>query len=935
MNRNKSMRKSLGVLFLVLISLYYKGQDNSIASSVLTPVSYQTGVPDISFPVASLQATKDFTLNFGLVYNANSYLPGEFSGQLGRNWMLSGSNFSVTRRIVGGIPDEYNNNNWGEEDWDDIYYYNLNGEQGSFKFQKPATFPNGVYNVIKLTPSNVVIEHKREDGPYSWSTRHIQSFTITDSKGYKYYFQDFDNVKYDGYNYARNTFYVTKITDPSGRTIATFQNKKYSGNGQIYIPENIITDYGKISIEHGSESDYSSWNFHDQFYIKSFTVKDHQDHFITKYVLENSNSTYMYLGIDDPVNVRFLNKIKKLDKNSNAIEVTRFQYASSALSDYPTWENPVPLGVYQKDNFLMHGLLSSVQLPSGGKIEYKYGKHTLKLIPPIDYNDPEHIAEITDALHDGYDPFNYKKLTDSIPFDTKINTSKQYNLTKLQKSPQSKIYIYFYKKEIYQGGLNENEPLVPIPDKLAYRVKYTTNGTTYSGNEIEDQSSPIGHTVPSDGSAYLEITGAGNGRFYIYEKFWKDPPYTVVNNEVSNCGVRIEEIKYFDHKYGYYDSEELKKTISFDYDLFNENGVSSGVKVYDEDRESVIYKNVKVTESDQQGYTKYYFKMPGDFPSYYPSATNPNKVWNPFYNFSKKGILSRKEIYDVNNAKKTSAHIDYTYPPYDTMVEFEENYMPIKMQTEETSYDSSGKSLTAISERTFNEDNMNLLSEKRTSPDGSVSETNYQYAAEKSNTKLLGANMFSIPLEVTKKLNGTEIGKIETFFDHAGNYFPSSVKTFGVNGVVTDEEKNDIYDTMGNVLQSTSKSGVTTAYIYGYGGTRLIAKIEGATYEQVMSAFGLPAGTESYKNLIIYTYSNNGQDIALEMELINFRSKNEFKNFQITTYTHYPLIGIRSITSPSGVREYYYYDDANRLKEVRDANGNVLKKYQYQHTSSY
>ncbi|MDQ0477483.1 hypothetical protein [Chryseobacterium sp. MDT2-18] len=57
--------------------------------------------------------------------------------------------------------------------------------------------------------------------------------------------------------------------------------------------------------------------------------------------------------------------------------------------------------------------------------------------------------------------------------------------------------------------------------------------------------------------------------------------------------------------------------------------------------------------------------------------------------------------------------------------------------------------------------------------------------------------------------------------------------------------------------------------------------------------------------------------------------KTELSGFQITTYTYDPLIGVRSITPPSGLREYYFYDAANRLKEVRDSNGNVLKEYQY------
>ena len=70
------------IILLLFFSVFFKSQDNSISASVSTPVAYQTGVPDISFPLVSLPAAKDFTLNFGLTYNPNSYKPAEYCGQI-------------------------------------------------------------------------------------------------------------------------------------------------------------------------------------------------------------------------------------------------------------------------------------------------------------------------------------------------------------------------------------------------------------------------------------------------------------------------------------------------------------------------------------------------------------------------------------------------------------------------------------------------------------------------------------------------------------------------------------------------------------------------------------------------------------------------------------------------------------------------------------
>ncbi|UZT96601.1 DUF5977 domain-containing protein [Chryseobacterium fluminis] len=147
----------------------------------------------------------------------------------------------------------------------------------------------------------------------------------------------------------------------------------------------------------------------------------------------------------------------------------------------------------------------------------------------------------------------------------------------------------------------------------------------------------------------------------------------------------------------------------------------------------------------------------------------------------------------------------------------------------------------------------------------------------------------------------------------------------------------DLYDNKVNLIQQTSKSGIPTTTIWGYNQTLPIATIEGATYLQVMQAFGLNSGdNNSYLQLAIVDKSNldidNNSESTLISELNTFRNKSELKDFKISTYTYNPLIGITSITPPSGIRENYIYDSSNRLEKIVDINNNIVKEFTFNYT---
>ncbi|MPS74528.1 MAG: hypothetical protein E2590_15445 [Chryseobacterium sp.] len=226
-----------------------------------------------------------------------------------------------------------------------------------------------------------------------------------------------------------------------------------------------------------------------------------------------------------------------------------------------------------------------------------------------------------------------------------------------------------------------------------------------------------------------------------------------------------------------------------------------------------------------------------------------------------------------------------------------------------------------------------LSSEVTTSPDLTTTEIVYAYAHDKGKTLLTDANMIGIPLEKVTKKGSKIISKAYTDYPdvlpdtQTGNLLlPKSISALDlITGNMSTEVTYNQYDTKGNIQQYTTKDGTSTAIIWGYDQTQPIAKIDGAMYSQVSS---LATTIINASNTDASAGVNNDES-ALLIALDNFRKDPAMTKYKITTYTYDPLIGVRSITPPSGVRENYIYDTANRLEKVVDINGHILKEYKY------
>ncbi|WP_027393513.1 RHS repeat protein [Aquimarina latercula] len=141
------------------------------------------------------------------------------------------------------------------------------------------------------------------------------------------------------------------------------------------------------------------------------------------------------------------------------------------------------------------------------------------------------------------------------------------------------------------------------------------------------------------------------------------------------------------------------------------------------------------------------------------------------------------------------------------------------------------------------------------------------------------------------------------------------------------------YDETGHLLEtSSSPKGAHTFYVWGYNDTYPIAKIENANYDQVIPLMGNLnlKGTSNKDN--DRTIGNIGNEGKLRAALNKLRAS--LPKAIISTYTYDPLVGITSMTDPTGYTVYYNYDDFNRLKQVKDQDGNVLSENDYNYINN-
>ncbi|MEL6562103.1 MAG: hypothetical protein AAFQ94_28210 [Bacteroidota bacterium] len=185
-------------------------------------------------------------------------------------------------------------------------------------------------------------------------------------------------------------------------------------------------------------------------------------------------------------------------------------------------------------------------------------------------------------------------------------------------------------------------------------------------------------------------------------------------------------------------------------------------------------------------------------------------------------------------------------------------------------------------------------------------------------------NQIAAPIEITSSRNGlvtnSQLFDFDSqratwiYLDKVSSFTPTnpvddfySITVLG-GGYQTDDRYDDIPEAdilyeRGVIVQTKSRDGIYTSYIWGYNNTLPLV---------------VAVGVDS--NTLKTAYQNDPQ---------NLRSLPELKDAQITTYEYDPVVGITAQTDPNGIRNTYHYDDLGRLIQVKDQDDQILQQYEY------
>jgi len=438
-------------------------------------------------------------------------------------------------------------------------------------------------------------------------------------------------------------------------------------------------------------------------------------------------------------------------------------------------------------------------------------------------------------------------------------------------------------------------------DVVLYNIFSTTNNLSF----ISTKGSDVGYKN-------VTVSESGNGKTeYVYSSPIDFPeimhsaniayPYAPSPNIDYKRGLLYEE-----RKYDQLDNKILtQKTNSYS---FEEHEKVSGISVY---------------------------TMPSAYPFTYDC---PYAAHYSYYDYYRDGYLD-PNTYLLPNGQITGNLLNFNVRSCGDFVSHfmtyylnKEAYGWAKLDNTVSKDYFYNNSLTpniveATTSYTYNNDNMQLASISTTQSNGDVIENKFYYVpdtaldAEPTINDLRGKNMVETLL-MTETLKGTtQLAAQKVLYNNwSGLLLPEIIQSSKVPGAFENRVYFNRYDDYGHPLDVQKENGMHISYIWGYHSTQPIAKIENMKYSDINPSLITDAQSKSDASV-----TGLETDLATALNAI----RTALPNAMVTTYTYVPLVGVKIVTDPKGMKQTFDYDSFGRLQAVYDTNGEKVSENHY------
>ncbi|MGN8055129.1 hypothetical protein ACTJKN_02575 [Pedobacter sp. 22163] len=901
------------------------------------------GLPEISIPIFEVKSGT-LSLPISISYNPQGRKVTDVTGPVGMGWSINCG--GVIARTVYGKPDEsssfpstmpqayslsnrddhsflaasyYDGNGTVPENYDteyDVFSYQCAGKSGKFVYGKNGVtyffpFSNLVVDRVNGFPGTItdgngdVYEYGSTERQTFSKNSQSASFSITTAA----YLTKIKSIYGDEINLSYVPHQIEVNMKSQTRTLYDNQTVDWIGMPSSFLQvQNMATTINsgrvsEISFKHGKVV-FEFTNMNDQ--IRYIRIYDSSNQLIRSFefvysILDNSNYVYALGGNPQLPNVdsyRKLDQIKILDKNGNQVQHYGFEYNPSEyfpvesrdywgfrnsstqtnlLPDYYTNYNGGTLNVGNgadrtpHPEYAMKGVLKKIIYPTGGTTEFIYeGNKILNGINNI-VNGPGLRTKEIRFFSEG-----------------QLASSKTFQYPEYGQTAFYPTSNYLYRAEesrtlpnyrVYKPGNDDNDYY-----NFSYRKREFSS-------EVEAELQPL----MDAGIFYPTVTEYVNGStavgktVYGYEGGYIGFPSAVYPPSAgiySSGGVVIQQDEFARH---YYlpalilnNSPRLGSVTQFKFnpaapDFFEE---VSGTAYQYTMRNGEPLKGLKIF--------KYLF---------YPQD---------YY------TISYEQRGSVIDGFPTYSYVNYEIPTG--------NY-------ELTSVTEALDGISKVKNIIYNTHHLDSVTTSSSST-GDVIRTEkfypFDYPLNVAMQSLLTKNRITgiIESKVTNVTKNKIIDASRTNYFDWGNGIvePSVIEGFSTTGGLEPRVIIHGYDPSGKIKSVSRVKGPKISYLYGYKGDSPILEIANAEYGDVEAAIG------GEYNVNYYRMSN--PDKATVDALVG-TLQGALPKAQIKSFSYQPLYGMRSSTDVKGMSTYYDYDDFQRLKTLKDLEGNIIRQNDY------